>query len=734
MKLLITILAIGMLLASSLEAMEKTITNKRSADATEVNSSAPEASREQNHSTIDDLQRQLIAQAQAHTQFSATVMAQMTTMSETLKRLAEQQASKPQPKKRARRTTAMQPTTTQVPAMNAQPAAVNHWLENLRAYAMTASGRMLPSANVETTEAVTNALPHRPAQVEPTLIVKQEPIDNFRFVASPRIIIRPHEATPSDALDRAIPVQSAATALNQGRDASLETIHFAKPEPNEAQPATLAQIQELINGGASTPVTLAQQVGTTSATETQFDWSLKSPAKVLDEVRDLLKNKNYAPAMAPLKALCAQSQDLQTQAEAWLRLGVSHYCGFGVAKNYEEAVNFYQKAVVQSNNLSAQATAWLNFGHCYYFGNGVPKNYQEAIAFYMKAAAQNHNLNTQAYAWVLLADCYYEGNGAPKNYQEAVNFYQKATEQTHNLGSQADAWVRLARCHYHGHGVSRNFIEAVALCKKGAQQTHDLSAQAQAWGLLGRCYYYGHGVAKNYEEAITYFKKAADQTQDLSAQADAWLSLGICYQLGKGVPQNYQEAIAFLRKAANQTYNLSAQANAWLILGCCYCSVAKNHPEAISWLKKAADQTDSLRAQAKAWVRLGLCYALGQGVNYNYDAAVTFFKKASDEQQIHNVDAKAGALILLSACYLRGQGVTKDPNIAKHCLVKALDLPCDPKMKAQAQLQFTRLSANNTSNASIISRAEDETETEQAAAEITDSLFPHGENIDFQNL
>ena len=44
MKLLLPFLAIGMLLASSLEAMEKTITNKRPADATDANSSVPEVS------------------------------------------------------------------------------------------------------------------------------------------------------------------------------------------------------------------------------------------------------------------------------------------------------------------------------------------------------------------------------------------------------------------------------------------------------------------------------------------------------------------------------------------------------------------------------------------------------------------------------------------------------------------------------------------------------------------
>ncbi len=144
------------------------------------------------------MKRQLEAQAQQHAQFSATVVAQMAAMSETLKRLAEQQTVNQQPKKRARRTTAAPQPVAQVP-VSPQLHTVNHVLENLRVHSIAAPGHSLPSGYIETTEAVTNA-PQPQGSVQPDLpsTIKKEPVDNFRFVASPRITIRPHETALSD--------------------------------------------------------------------------------------------------------------------------------------------------------------------------------------------------------------------------------------------------------------------------------------------------------------------------------------------------------------------------------------------------------------------------------------------------------------------------------------------------------------------------------------------------------
>ena len=105
----------------------------------------------------------------------------------------------------------------------------------------------------------------------------------------------------------------------------METDHFAKPAPLEAQPATLAQIQELIDGGASTPVSFGIQP------TSKNQHKLRSPRSMLDFVKDSLNRNNYsAGTLAPLKALCLLTADLYVQAEAWVLLANCYYHGKGL--------------------------------------------------------------------------------------------------------------------------------------------------------------------------------------------------------------------------------------------------------------------------------------------------------------------------------------------------------------------------------------------------------------------
>lgn len=133
MKFLITFLTASLLMASSLEAMEKTIS-----DEIGISNSTPEASYEQIPS-VAALQRQINVLAAQNKEFSSSVLAQMATMSEMLKRLAEQQASNSQPKKRTRRAAATQPTASQVPTMSAQSATIAQIHNNMKPISLTQS-------------------------------------------------------------------------------------------------------------------------------------------------------------------------------------------------------------------------------------------------------------------------------------------------------------------------------------------------------------------------------------------------------------------------------------------------------------------------------------------------------------------------------------------------------------------------------------------------------------------
>ncbi len=175
-----------------------------------------------------------------------------------------------------------------------------------------------------------------------------------------------------------------APILKQEKDTALETDHFAKPAPLEAQPATLAQIQELIDGGASTPVSLGIQP--TSIESTEFG----SPRSMLNFVKDSLNRNNYsAGTLAPLISTLLLTADLYVQAEAWILLANCYYHGKGFKRDLDEAVTLYKKAADQTHSLSAQAEAWVYLGVCSQTGKSVPINYQEAFNILHKSRRPN---------------------------------------------------------------------------------------------------------------------------------------------------------------------------------------------------------------------------------------------------------------------------------------------------------------------------------------------------------
>ena len=89
-------------------------------------------------------------------------------------------------------------------------------------------------------------------------------------------------------------------------------------------------------------------------------------------------------------------------------------------------------------------------------------------------------------------------------------------------------------------------------------------------------------------------------------------------------------------------------ASSWFDMGEKYYNgqdVERNYEEAVKWYRKASEQGD-VRAQCN----LGLCYKNGQGVERSYEEAVKWFRKAAEQ-------GNARAQCNLGGCYSFGWGV-----------------------------------------------------------------------------
>lgn len=172
-----------------------------------------------------------------------------------------------------------------------------------------------------------------------------------------------------------------------------------------------------------------------------------------------------------------------------------------------------------------------------------------------------------------------------KYYGEMIKLYYK------------DGSVSEAKFMYNETFVS-NFLEKL---KESATSIRDKGYQYQNKGDLYNAY--------------QYYLISAEIFDNPEAQND----LGVFYKTGKYVEADVERAIYWYERSAKQN-NIHALSNLGSLL-----RSQKRYDEAIIWLEKALAQ-----GSANAANNLGLCYLNGEGCNVDYDKAIEYFKKASE--------------------------------------------------------------------------------------------------------
>jgi TPR repeat protein len=287
----------------------------------------------------------------------------------------------------------------------------------------------------------------------------------------------------------------------------------------------------------------------------------------------------------------------QGYALAQYQIGCMYAQGQGVAQNDEEAFVWYQLAANQGNTLAQDKLESL---------------LQQTSAPILRNAAEAETLQIQ----------YEQGLAAYKQGQ-----YQAALEQFRFLAEQgyADAQYRLGSMYAMGMGgvVPKDDLEAVKWFKKAAIQQH-----VQARSQLGVLYANGQSQA-----TFQIFQWLAEQ-----GYAPAQYRLGEMFVNGQGIAQDDRKAAEWFNNAAEQNYN-DAQAQLRKIHEKIYgigiaASASGQSQISFETFLYLAEQ-----GYAPAQYRLGNMYAKGQGVWRNDSEAITWFKKAA-EQNYHQAQAQ----------------------------------------------------------------------------------------------
>lgn len=164
-------------------------------------------------------------------------------------------------------------------------------------------------------------------------------------------------------------------------------------------------------------------------------------------------------------------------------------------------------------------------------------------------------------------------------------------------------------------------------------------------------------IARDFRIAFFWYQKAAEQ-----GIVDALYELSLCYEEGEGTAPYPKKAQRLLEEAAELGH---VQAQFRLAMqyyeGDCAIGLKQDYKEAAYWLEKAAEQDDNF-----AQYYLGLCYQNGEGVERDYEKAVSLFRRAADREY-----PQAEAIFELGRCYEEGLGVPKDMTLAVRTYEKA---------------------------------------------------------------
>ena len=288
--------------------------------------------------------------------------------------------------------------------------------------------------------------------------------------------------------------------------------------------------------------------------------------------------------------------------------------------NKEEAKKCFDGIIDAADRGNSQAQYQL--GIMYARGQGVENNPEKALYWYRKAAEQNN-----ADALSTLGNIYKNGQlGVTKNTAEAFDFYLKAA----NLG-HADAMSTLA---YMYKDVSRDMHESAQWRVKSIKHGND--------GVLSGMYSLFSQASNGDTEALAALIELGNDGYD-----EAQDYLGRIYDKKR----DYKEAAKWYIKAYRLGYlNVLSSIERLYEMGV---------PETIEVFKDYAYDGNG-RAQAL----LGWAYAQGFGVKKDYNEALKWLRKSSEQ-------GNETGHYLLGRMYYNGLGVKQDYAEAAHLIGRA---------------------------------------------------------------
>eukprot|EP01022_Parablepharisma_sp_SALTPOND_P020236 TRINITY_DN3627_c0_g1_i1.p1 TRINITY_DN3627_c0_g1~~TRINITY_DN3627_c0_g1_i1.p1 ORF type:complete len:706 (-),score=99.15 TRINITY_DN3627_c0_g1_i1:1812-3929(-) len=286
--------------------------------------------------------------------------------------------------------------------------------------------------------------------------------------------------------------------------------------------------------------------------------------------------------------------------------------GHGEVQNFEKAKNLYTEACQMGCSKACGCLAKM-----FETGTGVEKNLTEAFALYKQGAYLGDP------GCMFAIGKYFEKNIVPEHepnrgMEDAVSYYERAAGEGH-----PEALTKLGYMHEQGIYYQKDIGRAIEYYTKAAQRGDFL-----AINYLGLHYY---KMAQSADESVRrkYYQKAAElfkKSKELGC-ARAANNLGMCYEQGTGVEKDLDQAFACYKEAANKKY-----AQGMFNLAYMYLAKAKitrlmeNYEKAAHWLRVAINEDPKL---ADAFFYLGFLFEKGLGVDYDFQTAFSYYRKAA---------------------------------------------------------------------------------------------------------
>ena len=206
-------------------------------------------------------------------------------------------------------------------------------------------------------------------------------------------------------------------------------------------------------------------------------------------------------------------------------------------------------------------------------------------------------------AVLLIAECYKLGNGTARDEVKMYEAYMLAAKK-----GDSKAQYELACCCYSGTGTKKNNSRVLTWIEKSAQQDY-----VSALKMLASFYVSGEIVARNCKKALSLYERILTHCD----HCDDDVISGISRCKTEIAKEEFDDCMLAAKNGdAAEQYSLA----------CRYYTGAgtkKNLSKAVSWLKKASDQQ-----HVGAQKMLASLYLKGEGVVCDYDKAIELYEEA----------------------------------------------------------------------------------------------------------